>query len=39
VRRAANLTLDESQLTGEAEPQDKIAHPGPAGFEAGEKWR
>lgn len=39
VRRAANLTLDESQLTGEAEPQDKIAHPGPAGSEAGEKCR
>ena len=29
VRRAANLTLDESQLTGEAEPQDKIACIGP----------
>jgi Ca2+-transporting ATPase len=25
VRRAANLTVDESQLTGEAEPRDKIA--------------
>jgi len=39
VQRAANLTLDESQLTGEAEPQDKIAHPGPAGSKAGEKCR
>ena len=25
VRRAANLTVDESQLTGEAEPREKIA--------------
>ena len=39
VRRAANLTLDESQLTGEAEPQDKIACTGPSGSEAGEKCR
>jgi len=39
VRLAANLTLDESQLTGEAEPQDKIACTGPSGSEAGEKWR
>jgi Ca2+-transporting ATPase len=39
VRRAANLTLDESQLTGEAEPQDKIGHPGPAGSEADESCR
>ncbi|HVA39437.1 MAG TPA: HAD-IC family P-type ATPase, partial [Candidatus Binataceae bacterium] len=39
VRRAANLALDESQLTGEAEPQEKIAHPGPAGSEAGDGCR
>ena len=39
VRRAANLAVDESQLTGEAEPQDKIAHPGPAVSEADEKCR
>lgn len=39
VRRAANLALDESQLTGEAEPQEKIAHPGPAGSEAGDACR
>jgi Ca2+-transporting ATPase len=29
VRSAANLALDESQLTGEAEPQEKQSHPGP----------
>jgi P-type Ca2+ transporter type 2C len=39
VRRAANLAVDESQLTGEAEPREKIAHPGAAGFQAGEECR
>jgi Ca2+-transporting ATPase len=39
VRRAANLAVDESQLTGEAEPRDKIAQPGTAGLEAGEECR
>lgn len=29
VRGAANLALDESQLTGEAEPQEKTPHLGP----------
>lgn len=28
VRRAANLAVDESQLTGEAEPREKAAHTG-----------
>ncbi len=39
VRRAANLAIDESQLTGEAEPRDKIAHPGDAESPAGEECR
>ncbi len=39
VRRAANLAVDESQLTGEAEPREKIAQPGTAGFQAGEECR
>jgi P-type Ca2+ transporter type 2C len=30
VRRAANLTIDESQLTGESEPLAKRPHPGAA---------
>ena len=39
VRRAANLAVDESQLTGEAEPREKAAQPGAAGSEAGEDSR
>ena len=39
VRSAANLAIDESQLTGEAEPRDKIAHPGAAVSAAGEECR
>ncbi len=39
MRRAANLTVDESQLTGEAEPQDKIARPGAPGTAAGDECR
>ena len=36
VRQSANLAVDESQLTGEAEPQEKIAHPGSTGSERSE---
>jgi P-type Ca2+ transporter type 2C len=36
VRFAANLTVDESQLTGESEPQEKTACSGEAGADAGE---
>ncbi|HVB81438.1 MAG TPA: cation-transporting P-type ATPase [Candidatus Binataceae bacterium] len=39
VRRAANLAVDESQLTGEAEPREKTAHPGAAAVEDGEQCR
>jgi len=36
VRNAANLALDESQLTGESEPREKTAHPGASPVEAGD---
>jgi P-type Ca2+ transporter type 2C len=39
VRFAANLTLDESQLTGESEPQEKAPFNGDANAEAGERSR
>ncbi len=39
VRSAANLALDESQLTGEAEPQEKAPHTGaPAGAGADSRF-
>ena len=39
VRRAANLAVDESQLTGEAEPREKAAHPEAPGIDAEEQSR
>jgi P-type Ca2+ transporter type 2C len=39
VRLATNLALDESQLTGEAEPQEKIAYAGSTVSEAGDECR
>ncbi|HJU28156.1 MAG TPA: cation-transporting P-type ATPase, partial [Candidatus Binataceae bacterium] len=39
VRFAANLSLDESQLTGESEPQEKIPADGDAGANSGEQSR
>jgi P-type Ca2+ transporter type 2C len=39
VRRAANLAVDESQLTGEAEPREKAAHTGSRAIEAEEQSR
>jgi Ca2+-transporting ATPase len=39
VRFAANLTVDESQLTGESEPQEKIAFGGKSATNAGEPAR
>jgi P-type Ca2+ transporter type 2C len=38
VRSAANLALDESQLTGEAEPQEK-SNPGASAVEADDRCR
>ncbi len=35
VRQSSNLAVDESQLTGESEPQQKQEYEGPAGEEAG----
>jgi Ca2+-transporting ATPase len=39
VRRAANLAIDESQLSGESEPQEKLAHEGAPGPEVEERCR
>jgi Ca2+-transporting ATPase len=39
VRRAANLAVDESQLTGEAEPREKAAHPEAPAIDAEEQSR
>jgi len=39
VRWAANLAIDESQLTGESEPQEKQPDQGPAGSQAPEASR
>jgi Ca2+-transporting ATPase len=39
VRSAANLALDESQLTGESDPQEKTAHPSAPALEADDRCR